>query len=1172
VDQACARFEDEWRQGRRPRLEEFLSGAAGAERTELLRELLRLERHYRGAAGERVVLEDYERRFPADAALVRAVLQDDPYRTVKPPSIPEGMGAAPGSAPTAWDAGDLPPRTVGDYDIVGELGHGGMGVVYKAVQRKLKRTVALKMIVAERHTDPQLRARFDTEARAAARLRHPNIIQVHEVGTGENGCPFFSLEFADGGSLDQRLQGTPQPARLAAELVTVLARAVQFAHERGVLHRDLKPANVLLFLKPDRAGTVNPAREPLEAFDLKITDFGLAKLLDGGEGHTQTEVALGTPPYMAPEQTGTRGKEVGPRTDVYALAAILYKLLTGRPPFQGATALETMEQVRSQEPVPPGRLQPKVARDLETICLKGLSKEPARRYATAADLADDLQRWLDGRPIHARRAGVWERGWKYARRKPWVVATVAASVAAVLSLVVGGAYYLHQREYRLQQDKADLERELSHQGALQDARVQAGTRLATAAGLLDKRDWRGAEDAAGAALLLVRAEPELADLREQADHLKLAAGRVRRFIDDRHEAIYYAVLAQEYGEKHGYRQKARTKAREGLAEFGLTGDAPLAPDPFANYPFPPAVKEWLTESCYEMYLIWAGALAPLADAAPEERLARASEALRLLDRAKELRATTHAWHECRAELLQAHDEPDAARQEQKQADDLPPSLAVDDFLLGLAYSRVRDLHKNAEHLHKAEEHLKAALKLQPDHFWASYCLAACYLRENNLPGYVAALDLLSACVQMRPDAALPYLQRGFAYGKIGAFAAAFADYAKAEQLAADDLSRYVLHVNRGAMLYQQGAFGAAADDLAHAVKLPLRQPQAHLTLAQVLIRLGRSDESLAQMDRAIELAPTASLFRTRAGLHEDRKDYPNALTDLERASWLAWMKGDLTELASDQLQRGQVLLRRNEYKAALRAFDFALAANPRLVKAHQLRGETLVELHRIPEAVAAFDRYLARGPPSAAALRSRGVCRLQLHDSAGAVEDLTVALEQDRVAGKSADPLALAQRGWAYLSLNQPAAARRDFEAALLLARSDKADCYAGRGSARVQMDDWQQAVEDAEAARKAEKAKDRTLYRVAWIYARAAGRSRTDPALRGAKGEEQARTYLGDAMERLRAACWMQPTPTQRAAFLKRVEEDPAFQALSNTPDFARLKDDATRPVNQGEGGPAAR
>jgi serine/threonine protein kinase len=304
-------------------------------------------------------------------------------------------------------AAPVAPPAVAGFEILGELGRGGMGVVYRARQLGLNRLVALKMVLAGRHAGPKDLARFRQEAEAAARLHHPNIVQIFDIGEAE-GCPYFALELVEGGSLVRRLRGDPQPVQPAARLVETLARAIHYAHRQGIVHRDLKPANVLLSfgrLRLSDSDDGRPGRKRLEEVVPKITDFGLAKRLDEPGPGTHTGEVVGTPSYMAPEQAGDRGKPVGPAADVDALGAILYELLTGRPPFKAGTPLDTVLQVLHEEPVPPRRLQPGVPRDLETICLKCLAKEPARRYHCAEALADDLRRFRHGGPIKARPAG-----------------------------------------------------------------------------------------------------------------------------------------------------------------------------------------------------------------------------------------------------------------------------------------------------------------------------------------------------------------------------------------------------------------------------------------------------------------------------------------------------------------------------------------------------------------------------------------------------------------------------------------------------------------------------------------------------------------------------------------------------------------------------------------------
>jgi serine/threonine protein kinase len=323
-----------------------------------------------------------------------------------PPSGVNGAGPPPAGLPTA------PPG----YEIVGELGRGAMGVVYQARQVGLNRPVALKMVLAGRHASERDLARFRSEAEAVARVQHPNIVQVHEIGEHQ-GIPFFSLEYCPGGNLDRKLSGQPLAPPEATRLVEALARAVQAAHDQAVIHRDLKPSNVLL------AADGTP----------KVSDFGLAKRLNES-GQTASGAILGTPSYMAPEQALGQNAAVGPAADVYALGAILYECLTGRPPFRAATTMDTLAQVVRQEPVSLRHLNAGVPRDLETVCLRCLQKEPARRYESARALAEDLERYRKGEPVRARPVGALERGRRWCRRNP----VVAGSLLAVaLSLLLG---------------------------------------------------------------------------------------------------------------------------------------------------------------------------------------------------------------------------------------------------------------------------------------------------------------------------------------------------------------------------------------------------------------------------------------------------------------------------------------------------------------------------------------------------------------------------------------------------------------------------------------------------------------------------------------------------------------------------------------------------------------
>ncbi len=486
-------------------------------------------------------------------------------------TTPNPISTSNADIPTTLETGQVEPGprserwpAIPGYDILGELGRGGMGVVYQARQRALNRRVALKMIRPHDPVTADVLARFRIEAEAVARMQHPNIVQIHEIGE-HAGMPFFSLELVEGGSLRDHVAGTPQQPRWAAELVETLARAMHAAHQKGIVHRDLKPANVLMQIADLRfqiadlkasageagSGDPRPARGDIksailnlnsEISDLqsaipKITDFGLAKQLDADSGQTRSGAILGTPSYMAPEQAFGRLADIGPRTDVYALGAILFELLTGRPPFRGPTVLDTLDQVRHQEPVPPSRLQPKLPRDLETICLKCLQKQPNHRYGSAQLLAADLRRFLHNEPILARPASAAYHLLKFAQRhKAPVVGAAAVAVALVAGLIGTGTALVRARNAEAVA-VANLGRATTAEQGLR--RELAASHLRTARLAAQRGDWRtairsydlaldmGPEDEVEVRLRRAqawmalndphRAEQELAALTERAD-------------------------------------------------------------------------------------------------------------------------------------------------------------------------------------------------------------------------------------------------------------------------------------------------------------------------------------------------------------------------------------------------------------------------------------------------------------------------------------------------------------------------------------------------------------------------------------------------------------------------------------------------------------------------------
>src|SRR3984957_7586564 len=470
-------------------------------------------------------------------------------------NLHDGTVTGDGESATAVSAAPVGPG----YENLQVLGQGSMGIVYKARQRDLHRHVALKMILADANIGQERLQRFNTEARALASLQHPNIVQIHEINVKHNP-PYFSMELVEGGTLAERLGGRPQPVRAAAQLVLTLARTIHAVHLKGIVPRDLKPGNILIVPAESRASAFGRLALDMELHspDLglgtpKITDFGLAKEMFADTSQTESGVIMGTPSYMAPEQAEGKSREVGPAADIYALGAILYEMLTGRAPFTAESAMETLMMLFHAEPVSPSQLQPKIPRDLETICLKCLHKKPGRRYASAEELANDLQRFLAGDPIQARPASVYERLGKWTRKRP-VLATLASCSALVVTCFLGLIFWhqvdlhdqlgqaLHDERATRTAEEAANERE--HLGQL---REKLKDLLHAGEAAVAVQDWEQAQ------MQLIRArdqaadEPNLVDWRPRIDALlqqnnqqRLDQERLVKFLKRRDEVLFHA--------------------------------------------------------------------------------------------------------------------------------------------------------------------------------------------------------------------------------------------------------------------------------------------------------------------------------------------------------------------------------------------------------------------------------------------------------------------------------------------------------------------------------------------------------------------------------------------------------------------------------------------------------
>jgi tetratricopeptide (TPR) repeat protein len=487
------------------------------------------------------------------------ILANEDRTRVPLPADSEGK-TVPAAPPTRERLPEIP-----GHEILGILGRGGMGVVYRTWQKGLNRIVALKMVAGGARFSRSALRRFHTEAEAIARLQHPGIVQIHEIGWYE-GTPYFTMEYVEGGTLAEYLTSRPGPPHTSALLLQQLAEAVHHAHQRGILHRDLKPANILLQRgqgagEKSPAGTTDRAESPPRSAPPplvpKITDFGLAKQLGDDGGQTRDGAVLGTPYYMAPEQAQGRISELGPGTDVYALGAILYECLTGVPPFRGETVAETLTQVVHTEPLAPVRLVAGVPRDLQTICLHCLEKEPRRRYRTARDLADDLGHYLRGEPIRARPASAWEQAWKWGRRKPALAGLLALSLLTAVGLAAGALVW-GQQEHRRAGEEARLRAEAEREHTRAESNAHQAQRVI--------------REMSDLGLMTLAHEPHLEMVRR--DLLMRVLGFYKEFISNngdvpkyRREVAYFRVRLGEVEALLGHADLAERSYRRALQEL-----------------------------------------------------------------------------------------------------------------------------------------------------------------------------------------------------------------------------------------------------------------------------------------------------------------------------------------------------------------------------------------------------------------------------------------------------------------------------------------------------------------------------------------------------------------------------------------------------------------------------
>jgi tetratricopeptide (TPR) repeat protein/tRNA A-37 threonylcarbamoyl transferase component Bud32 len=1016
------------------------------------------------------------------------------------PVVPPTVAPLTPSTELARKVGTVEVPGVLGYEILGELGRGGMGVVYKAQQTKLRRLVALKMILAGGHASQRTLARFQAEARAVARLQHPNIVQIYEVGDTA-GLPYFSLEFVDGGTLAEKLYREEMATATAAQLIEALARAMHFAHEHGIVHRDLKPGNILL----TRDGVP------------KITDFGLAKELDGTSGATETGIVMGTPGYMAPEQASGKSKSAGPAADIYALGAILYECLTGRPPFVGETPLDVIFLVTTEEPVPPSRLRDRVPRDLETICLKCLEKPPQRRYASAEALAEDLRRFREHETIEARPLHRGQRLVRWVRRHP-VQATVLAAVVLLAAVVAGSLGYQRRVEKARREQARNDVRDLLLRG--QEA--------------IHNRAWDSAREVLQPAIDRTSNEPGLEDLGDEAaERLRQAEGRLaaidrhRRFQRLHDDALFHATLSS------GAAGASNLEASRRAAHRALQlADEQASRDPPGEFLTETQREEFL-QGRYELLLV-------LADAAAQEGRGHLREAIALLRQAADLGIATQSYHLRMARFLAQLGDTAEAELQRRQAAAAPPKTAFDHYLVG-----VERYHEGPE---AALPSFLEALRLKPGDFWARYFLALCHVRLRKLE---LARDNLTPCLARQRKVVWVYLLRGFTQGQLGDSVAAEEDFAQALAILEQEPNpeaAYALYNNRAVLRIGTKKYTEAIADLKKAIELCPEQYQAHATLAQAYLQQGNPDAAAAAYGQAIASAqrlmeaghleaPTlAVLYRNRARLSIRRGDLRAAEGDLRRSVDLETVDGPSRGLA--WADYAAVLAQQKQLPEAIAAYDASLKARPGHATTLRRRAEILFQLERYAEAEEGLTQFLKNnGPPTPRVYRMRATARSKQGNHRGALDDLTAAL-----ARESDDPELWVQRGQTYLACKAWELAAQDFDRAMQL-NDHLGNAYAGRGYARVQLGQHVEGTADAEHAVRAGPVTPRLLQTAAGTFVRAILRTEDDRGLQF--------FYRSRAIALLRQALEQTPAP-ERAAFWKNnVQRDGALRPLRATDEY---------------------
>jgi eukaryotic-like serine/threonine-protein kinase len=944
VDAACDRFEAEWRSGALPKIDDFLNAWTGPGRPVLLRELILLDLHYRRV--HRAAEGHYAERFPEfDPSWLSESLTGET-------AAPESSDPA-GPADTATNAvsgsGVLTlPCQFHVYELLEEIARGGMGVVFRARQPGLKRMVALKMILAGRLASAAEVRRFRIEAEAAARLEHDNIVPIYEVGEF-NGQQFYSMRLIDGGSLASRRAEFAVPAAAGntdarrrqqriADIMARVARAVHYAHQRSTLHRDLKPANILL----DDAGRP------------QVTDFGLSRRLDQVSELTQTGVVIGTPAYMAPEQTGA-SKEVTTQTDVYGLGAVMYELLTGRQPFRDARVLETLRQVREVEPVKPRTVCANVDRNLETICLKCLEKEPQRRYGSAEALADDLERFLRDDPIVARPANALERTVKWVRRSP-ARASLTVSVLLLIGLSGFGLWWRTRvaaeqdrldAQHRLYQARAEAERDI----AAERIRLGVASALALSEDLRRKYRYAQAQRALDQAAKLAAGDSR-EDLRSQLQRACDDLDFVRECDAIRMKRSIW--IAGEDGRGRFDSESAPPAYRSAFARRGLdVGGADAR-----------ALGEQIRASSLRQDMV-----AALDDWAVLETDSVLRDRILAVARA----ADPGPWLDrFRDSSIRLDKERFAALVESAAPQTLSPGTAI-------ALAELMDQRGlNSTAL------LQKAAFAHPNDCLIPFLLGQYAAHANK---YADALAHYRVARAVRPDVPALVINMSRMLVRLGDHDGNL-DFCQEAVRLAPELP--LSHYNLGLALFERRDFQGAALCAREAIRLDPNYAQAHTNLASALGSIGNVDGAILSLKEAIRINPGLALAHANLGFaYLQKGNLAAAESSVSKALRLE------PGTARNYSILAHILAARHDYDAAIACHHFTLCLEPDSAAEFNNLGNTFQDKGDLVAAAAAYRESIRLDPKNAQYHINLGGALVRKQDFEGAVGHFKTALQMD---------------------------------------------------------------------------------------------------------------------------------------------------------------------------------